>query len=102
VTGHKTAQAAPTTSGDRSVAGLLFSGWCREGWWSPQGVLLRGKDARQVNISKFLRQPHPEAHRLTPRQQMHQVINQMLDSAARSSKPLLTMYEIPVFMESHL
>jgi len=96
MTGHKTAQAAPASSGLRSDAGFFFSGWCREGYWS-RGVLLKGKEARAVNLDKFLcqapykrAQATQSAHRYSPAHQ----------AAARALEPINVLgIEIPVFSE---
>jgi hypothetical protein len=60
VTANKRAEAPTARTGVCADAGFFFSGWCREGFWS-EGRLLRGKDGRTVNISKFLRHSPQEA-----------------------------------------
>lgn len=48
--GHKTVtKAAPSSSGHRSEAGLLFSGWCREGYWRNGELLSARKIGREAH-----------------------------------------------------
>ena len=93
---YKRAKAPTPTTGARADAGLFFSGWCREGYWS-NGTLLNGRDGRTVNLVKFLCQRPQEAPRAT------QVLKRIMDSAKLTAEPRKPPeLEIPVFMESHL
>ena len=58
---NKSAEA-PTTSVNPEA--LVFTGWTREGFWD-RGQLLRGKEGRPVNITKYLAQKPQEARRAT-------------------------------------
>lgn len=93
--GHKKAEASPSSSGVHSGAGLFFYGWCREGYWS-NGSLLKGKEGRVVNLTKFLHQ-RPQAPRAP---QTH--LQPAIGPEFVLELPSKFLYEIPVFMESHL
>ena len=73
---NKSAEA-PTTSVNPEA--LVFTGWTREGYWF-NGQLLRGKEGRAVNITKYLAGKPYKAPEATQRQ--------LADSNALASKPL--------------
>lgn len=94
---NKTAEAATTASPGHISAGLFFSGWCREGFWS-EGILHRGKRGAPVNLDKFL--GRQEARRATPLRKIEAFL--IFDGKDAISPPRRMELEIPVFMENHL
>lgn len=90
----KASSASDALPGTQEVAGLLFSGWCREGYWS-EGRLLKGKDLGNRPIVPTAPSALQDFRR--PHRQARKRIEVGLQVAR-----ILEPYSIPVFMESHL